>query len=449
MEFEDGFGEGTVTDLINLQKALTMGYQDPPLTGGDALRVESLDGTLRVLSYLAQHMRLWNMIPQSDAFSTLEEYALLNSYGVDTGGFVDAGITPELSDSDYIRSNQRVKYVGTLRKVDHPATMVRTVPADLVAQETANGVMWMLGRIEWGLFFGDSSIIPQQWNGLLAQLLAGSAPVIDLRGASLSASNVEDAADGIFQNYGMPTTIFANSKVFADFSKLYFGQQRWNNPNPARGLAGTPLTGMSTQAGDISFTSDIFLKKGGPPLAAVSSTKAPSAPTLTPGTPAGTGSLFGTSDAGTYKYQVSAVNSYGESLPCAASANVTYTAGQSCTFTITDGGGTYPTTGYRIYRTDKSGSTSLMAFVRAIPRNSVSGVYQATTSFTDDNTYLQATSTAIMADMSPEALTFRKLSPLIKIPLAITSPAVSWMQLLYGTPIVFAPKRFVVFRNVG
>jgi hypothetical protein len=28
-------------------------------------------------------------------------------------------------------------------------------------------------------------------------------------------------------------------------------------------------------------------------------------------------------------------------------------------------------------------------------------------------------------------------------------PAIRWMQLLYGTPIVFAPKKNVVFKNIG
>ncbi len=33
--------------------------------------------------------------------------------------------------------------------------------------------------------------------------------------------------------------------------------------------------------------------------------------------------------------------------------------------------------------------------------------------------------------------------------LALISPAYRWMQLLYGTPLVFNPKHNVVFKNIG
>jgi hypothetical protein len=54
-----------------------------------------------------------------------------------------------------------------------------------------------------------------------------------------------------------------------------------------------------------------------------------------------------------------------------------------------------------------------------------------------------------MLDMTPQSLTFKQLSPMIKMNLAVISPSIRWMQLLYGTPIVYAPKKNVVFRNIG
>jgi len=443
-EYFDGFGDSSVTELNALRKALSVGYTDPPTSGGDALRVESLDATLKVLSHQAIHIKCWNDIPKDTAYSTVEEYSKLTQYGADGGGFVDGGVVPEENDATYARETQRVKYVGTTRGIEHPATLVRSVPADLVAQETANGVLWMLGKIERGLFYADSSLIPVEWNGLFAQCLAGGATVIDLRGAGLVAGNIEDAADVIAQNFGAPTKIYGNNKIFSDFGKTYYGQQRWHSPNSPAGMVGVPLTGMSTQAGDVRFESNVFMKAGGPPLTAATSTKAPTAPTLAVGTPGGSGSQFTAADAGTYKYAVSALNKYGESLPSAWSANVTFTTGQSVTNTITDGGGTYPATAYRIYRTDKTGvAASTGRLMRTIARDTT------TTVFTDANADIQGTFQAFMADLSPQSMMFKQLSPLIKMPLAIVAPAFKWMQLLYGTPIVYAPKRNVIFKNIG
>jgi hypothetical protein len=440
----NGFGDSSVEELNALRKALSVGYANPPTSGGDALRVESLEATLKVLSFQATHIKFWNEISKTDAYSTVEEYALLSNYGGEGGGFVDGSDTPEESDTTYSRETQRVKYVGTTRGVEYPATLVRSVPGDVVAQETSNGVMWMLGKIERGLFLGDSACIAQEWNGVIAQCLTGGASVVDLRGAALATANVEDAADIIASNYGAPTSFYANNKVFADFGKAYYGQQRWQSPNTPAGMVGVPLTGMSTQAGDVKFVSDVFLKAGAAPPTAATSTKAPNAPTIVPGTPGGSGSQFLAADAGTYKYAVTAVNKYGESLPSAWSANVTYTTGQNCDIVITDTGGTYGATCYRIYRTDKAGvAASTGKFVTQVAKGG------ATTTWNDTNAFIQGTYQGLMADLSPQSMVFKQLSPLIKIPLAITGPTIRWMQLLYGTPIVFAPKRNVIFRNIG
>lgn len=445
----DGFGDTSAAELAELRKALSIGYGAPAdSTGGTALRVESLESTLKIVSFGAQHIKLWNDIVKVDAYSTVEEFNRLSAYGSDGGGFVDGGALPEDEDSTYSRDSENVKYIGTTRAVQHPATLVRSVPADLIAQETQNGVLWMLSKVERGLFLGDSDIVPQEWNGVTKQIEAGGGTVIDLRGAALLADNIEAGADAIATNFGVPSKVYANNAVFSDFSKAYYGQQRWNSPNAPAGKVGTPVTGMSTQAGDVEFSSDVFLKKGAAPPVSATSNKAPSAPTVAVAAPGGSGSLFVTADAGSYKWMITAVNQFGESSPSALSAAAAITAGLNVDLTITDGGGTYPATGYKLYRTDKNGLQATCFFQKAIPRDKVANVYQATTVFNDDNTYIQGTYSGVMLDMSAQAMCFKQLSPLIKIPLATIAASIRWMQLLYGTPIVFAPKKHVIYRNI-
>lgn len=444
----DGFGESSLAELAELRKALDIGYTQPTTgVGFDALRVESLESTLKLLTFSSSHIRFWQAIAKLDAYSTVEEYNRLLEYGQEAGGFVASGALPETEDSTYERADQKVKYCGTTREVNHPATLVRTVPADLIAQETQNGVLWLLGKINRALYEGDASVIPLEWNGVMQQIVAGSGTIVDLRGQPISKDDIENSAQYIVDNFGIPTKVFSNPKVFTDFSKTAYPMQRFNTPG-AGGVVGTPIRGYNTLIGQIDFEPDVFVRRGGV-VPAAAATKAPSAPTVTPSLPGATvGSLFGAADAGNYKYQVTAINAFGESLPCTITAAQAIVAGAACSLSIADGAGTYPATGYKIYRTEKGGLvTYFIGYFLA--RYKSGGVYSSPTVFVDLNTYLPRCFQGLMLDMSTQSLSFKQLSPMIKMPLAVVAPSIRWMQLLYGTPIVYAPKKNVVLRNIG
>src|ERR1051325_2981465 len=80
-------------DLDDLNKALsagsTTGRDTTNLTtaSGAPLKVESLEKTLKILTYNSQDVTFWKNIPRSPAFNTVEEYNQLTSYGVNRGGF--------------------------------------------------------------------------------------------------------------------------------------------------------------------------------------------------------------------------------------------------------------------------------------------------------------------------------------------------------------------------
>ena len=170
----------------------------------------------------------------------MEEFNQLVAYGADRGGFVASGELPDEEDSTYARQTKKVKYIGTTRAVHHPATLVRSLPADLIAQETQNGILWMLRKIEKALIYGHEAAIPLEWDGIMQQLLDGAATVVDMRGAVLSQEQIENGADTIVQNYGNPSLMFSNYKVFSDFSKLYYQYQRFAEPNTPAGMVGNP-----------------------------------------------------------------------------------------------------------------------------------------------------------------------------------------------------------------
>jgi hypothetical protein len=73
----EGFGAASQEDVNELNKALSAGQdQNPPgsVTPGDgfALRVESLENTLKNTTYKMGHIRFWKGIPKLPAYNTVK-----------------------------------------------------------------------------------------------------------------------------------------------------------------------------------------------------------------------------------------------------------------------------------------------------------------------------------------------------------------------------------------
>ena len=141
--FGEGFGNASSGDVSELAKALTTGdyAQSAGISGqvnGAALAVESLENSLKILTYNEQHAKLWKKINKTPAYSTVEEYNQLVSYGGASGGFLPEGVLPETEDSLYKRQAAFVKFLGTTREVTHPATLVRSAHGDVITRENKN-----------------------------------------------------------------------------------------------------------------------------------------------------------------------------------------------------------------------------------------------------------------------------------------------------------------------
>ena len=59
------------------------------------------------------------------------------------------------------------------------------------------------------------------------------------------------------------------------------------------------------------------------------------------------------------------------------------------------------------------------------------------------NTY-----TAFMGELTPEVIAFKQLAPIMKMDLAILGPSYRWMVLLYGVPQLYAPGKWMKFKNI-
>jgi hypothetical protein len=451
----DGFGTASQKDVQDLRKALAAGQDinPPAVTSGEGfpLRIESLERTLKVVTYRMDDVRLWKNITKLPAYNTVEEYNRLQEYGAnDFGGFINEGDLPESDDSKYSREFTIIKYIGTTRSVTHVMSLVRPAHGPVIAQETVNGTAHLLKQIERALFFGNSTFVNQQWDGLLKLITDGApaANIIDLRGQPLSEDVLNDGALTVktTPNYGRATDLYCADGAYSDLAKSFYPAERYPIPPGGwqDGMVGLSIRGFHSMVGPILFNPDVFIEYGSVanPSAVGDTAKRPSIPTED-AIPAagGAGSQFIASDAGDYHYKVVAINRYGKSVPLQMTGPVTVAAGQNVTFSIGDG--VPVATAYEIYRSPKDGAIGTELLMETVARTGDPTV------ITDDNSDLPGMSQAFLIQQNIEFFSFKQLAPFVKIPLATIDTSIRWMQLLYGAPTVYAPGKSVIYKNVG
>lgn len=455
--FGEGFGIGAGADVENLNKALTTGdyAQASGVDGrvnGAALQVESLENSLKVLTYGDQHVKFWKKIAKTPAYSTVEEYNQLLSYGSGTGGFVPEGILPETDDSQYRRQASFVKFLGTTREVTHPMTLVRSAHGDVIARENQNGILWLMKQLENALFWGNSKLAPAgkegvQFDGLNSMI--DPENTIDLAGKELTAIDINSGAQLLIENFATPTDLYLPFETMADFSEEYFPKERVIMPTQSGYQAGLVVNKFQTHGGAVNFEPDLFIQKTKPLSPnGIGGIKAPTAPASVAavvGTE--TDAEFGKSGVGTYKYAVTACNRFGESVPVGAIALALTSEDLAKGVKLTITNATSMTVApdyFNIYRSEKDGTQ--MYKIMSVPASSV--VASGTTVAVDKNEIMPNTCTAFMGEFTPEVIAFKQLAPIMKMNLATLGPCIRWMILLYGVPVLYAPKKWMKFTNI-
>lgn len=456
----DGFGVSSPEDVYELNKALTAGNSiaaPGSVTAGDgfALRVESLERTLKNLTYRMEHFKLWKNITKMAAYNTVEEINTLLSYGANQdAGWIDEGDLPTEADSSYQRNYVKIKYLGVVGRVTHVMSLVRPAHQNVIAQETVNKTMLLLKMIERGLFKGDSTLDSLQFDGF-ERLITDNSPtanIIDKRGQPLSQDDLIAAALIIFDapNYGTPTDLYCNPKVKADLTRTFFPNGRYDVfQKPANGMMGLDMKGCTTPAGDIQFQPDVFIDDGGLASATAvgDSTKRPATPTVGASADSGDATaLFGADDAGSYYYKVVACNRYGKSAPVSVDSGsaVTVDAGDAVTFTMTPGSAV-AVSWYEVFRSKKSGTLATARLILRVTNAGGAG----TQLITDKNWSLPYCTNSYMFQQNADCMSVKQLAPMLKIPLATIDSSIRWQQLVYLAPVLYAPGRVVMFKNVG
>jgi hypothetical protein len=457
-DFGNGFGLGSAADLAQLNKALDTGnYAQAQGVGaqinGAALQVESLENSLKVLTYNDKHVKFWKKIYKAPAYSTVEEYNQLLSYGSEGGGFVSEGALPDVEDSQYKRQASFVKFLGTTRQVTHPATLVRSAHGDVISLENQNGILWLMKKLETGLFWGDSKLAANgaeglQFDGL--NKLIHEDNTIDIKGEDLEDYHINYGAQMILQNYGTPTDLYLPFETLSKFSQSFFPKERVIMPTANQGYqAGLVVNEFQTHGGAVHFEPDLFLQKTAPlPTKATGGKDCPTipdAPTVT--IDATEASEMYKSGAGSYNYYVTAVNRHGESLPSGkTTVAVTATDLNSAIKIVISNSASMvnPPEYYNVYRTEKDGTQAYC--ILKVPAASVDAGGK-TTAY-DYNKTMPNTYTAFMGEFSNDVIQFKQLAPIMKMNLATLGPSYRWMVLIYGVPQLYAPKKWMRFTNI-
>ncbi|WP_025684567.1 hypothetical protein [Paenibacillus maysiensis] len=463
MDFEnlqDGLGQMSFNDMEQLTKALGSGVDGPAYGDGSfadmsALRPQSLESTLKVVTAKEENLVFWRSINKSKANGLVEEFNVMDSYGQDVDPYMVEGGVPTETDSNYTRQTGFVKFFGTLRRVTLQAMLTQTVGVgDIKTRETMNGTMAVLQQVERAMYLGDSSKNPLAMDGLLALVKKyvigkpyASQHIFDLKGGLITENVLEDAATVIADNWGnRKLDLHISNQVHKDFSKTFTGptgRQRIVNPGEEI-MMGQPVRGYAANSANITFLNNVFLKPEGAPKQK-SQKDAPAIPVLD--SAKGVADINSTVPAGTYYYFISAKGRKGESAPVPTTA-IAITDKQRVEITIqrVDSGDVdLKANSYKVYRGYSSNPAQALFMTEVA--DSGSGTTQV---IVDDGADIPGTEHAFLIDNDGDnVLRFKQFAPLMNLALGRVDTSDRFMILLFGMLQVYNPRRIVVFKNVG
>lgn len=418
-------------------------------TDGSALIPQSLETTLKVVTYRMKEIKLWQRIVKRPAYNTVEEFNQLLEYGLGESAFIAEGGLPAEDNSQYVRQTGLVKFLGTVRSVTHPMTLVNTTVGNVIDLEDTNGTMHLLRLLEVALFYGDSALNPLSFDGLKKILMTQAEDnVIDLRGKPITDKIMESIDQRIALNYGEIDVLYMSTKAKADLSRNLMKDDLKRIILPSAG-------GMTTNLGatvdrykgnnsEFDLDGHKFIRENVPYKTSIPqsiSARVAGQVGNVLAAAASAGGNFTRLEAGTYTYRVAAVNSFGEGLASnAVTIAQAVAAGDLVNVTIpTVQGALF----YRVYR-NRVGETTLYLM------DEIADSGQATTVYADRGLYIPGTSCAFgLFTDGDQGMSWKQLAPLMKLPLAQIDTSMRWAILLYGFIQMYQPRKQIILLNVG
>ena len=451
-----GFGSHSAREVEELQKALGLGGaggNDPMVTGdnvsyatsaanafsdGNALAVEDLDRTLKLVTHGLEHLRLWKDIIKERVPQVVHEYNIQNSYGDEVPVFFQMGGVPTNTDAGYNRDVIQVKYLGTQGSVLHNLTLIQAAHGPVVAREVKNKTIELLSRNERAMFEADEAIYVHEYDGIEKQIITkdgdlqyvssafasygnsiSDSVVIDAAGNDFDEDIAEDAALLAVNNFGMPMDLYLGTDIHSAFSRAFYAKQR---TVPGESLTSGNRVSEHMGTLDFRFKPSLFNRprKG---HVIVDATLA---------LPTG----IAQAGSGTTSYLAASVGENGE-----GNIGVAFTGDDGAAIEFTVGAVSAGSLYYNIYK----GTTSANAvFVGRISNITASAAPARTL-----DTRFAGSGKAFLLMHDPDVICWKQLGSMIKYDLAVDDTSYKWLQLLYGTPLVMAPRKNVIISNLN
>lgn len=488
-------GEFLSADILKAMEAgLQTGMQYAnTLNNGGGLKVESLDGIIKVLEYTEKQLVLWKNIGKKKIYNTVHQYNQLVKYGNNIGIANLEGETPQFTDSQYRRKPIITKFLGVSGQVTHPATLVRIAAEgdSMYELEVRNKTLLLLQSLNIALSNFDSSCIDEEFSGIWQQHVEGildiyggmsgkdseaildtyyaDPAVVNADGNILSDFDLQEATNTIVNlRYGFADKIIANPIVFTDYVNAHTANKVLNvngvSGSMMNARAGLQVTSVATQFGDIDFMADPFFDSKPARLATSPATndKAPAAPVAAVAAVDAvkivkndTKTKF-TNHAGSYLYAVAAKNRYGESALTRLN-NVCQVVGPTDAVDLkftSAVDSVYPIQAFVIYRSEVNPAnveTANYYPIFQIPVSQLTSGYDGADANTvrDRNRSIAGTHSALVFKMDDSLIQYLQLADTMKMEYAITSPSRRFSILNYGTPVLYAPGKFVRICNIG
>lgn len=452
---QDFFSVETATALgeEQLLKALSVGAgtDSAQFEGGRAMVPEDIEGMMvNAMRERQEDCKFVSTIKKRPVFSTVHEMVRRTDVGIHEFLAVPEGGGSETSDQSIERKTVEVKFLQDRRSVTDQMAAVRGIE-DAFESEKLAGTLNVIKAAEHLSFHGDSLVVPEQFDGAIAQIKRSKSPnIIDVRGQTIATVGeriITDAVHSIFEAGGDGNKLFFPPVFAQDIQDLVRDRLRFGTSgSSAMALVvdqyptpfGSTVYFGKTEGADKFYkvkgrVSAIGSPKNRPPApAAVTSVQSPDSK-----------SKFGSADAGNYKYVVHGINRYGISEGKDITALAAVTAGNKVTLTITESADKTET-GYIICRSKKDG-TDVMEMVRI-------GKAGATTTFDDCNIDLPGTGSMLLITdntLIPN-VEFLQLLPLRYRPLYESNTAEKpFFIQLFGSVAVKVPEYCAVIDNIA
>jgi hypothetical protein len=454
MEIREGFGSVTRDQLVELRKALEFNTPSPATgPGGWALVPQSIEAVLAMATLQAKHIRFFKAIPKPDELlqSAVHEFTRQVGLGDDLPPFVKEGALPAEQTSQYERQFVRVKYLAEMRRVTDPMAAVSTIGgADAITRESINGTLNLLAKVEKALFFGDSSANPESWDGVLRTLESVFPDnIIDLKGEALTPEACQEVSAMMIEapRYAYPQALWLSPKALTKVATAAGGQLLFFG-DPTRPAVYNPTLGvlprgfMGAHGEMIVYEPDIFLQPqkpqkpgqlGAPPSDEFDFTltaKDDDTSELEPGD---------------YTYGICAFGASGRSAISTKQVTVSSTTKQKVTVAITKKEGTYNDIMYFSVFRSKPGGTELYWLKDIACDNGATPL----ASYEDENQYRAGCTIAVLMEYDRTVVAFRRLLPLIRVPLAKIDLSTRFALVMFAMPLFETPTKIAVIKNIA